>query len=132
MRQRSSYLKPFKAQVVQECLQLGATVPSVTIRHGINANVTRKWLLVYREQAATTLPAFLRSRGLCTFHPQSLAMIRINSIWLAREPMDMRAGTDTALACVVTVFGAIQIGNRPPDEFEALYEQSQAVVSVAA
>ena len=44
MRQRSSYPKPFKAQVVQECLQPGATVSSVAISHGINANVIRKWL----------------------------------------------------------------------------------------
>lgn len=33
-------------------------------------------------------------------------MIRIDSIWLAIEPMDMRAGTETALARVVAVFGA--------------------------
>jgi transposase len=33
-------------------------------------------------------------------------MIRIDAIWLATEPMDMRAGTDTALARVVAVFGA--------------------------
>jgi transposase len=33
-------------------------------------------------------------------------MIRIDSIWLATEPMDMRAGTETALARVITVFGA--------------------------
>ncbi|MEL0170028.1 MAG: transposase [Pseudomonadaceae bacterium] len=59
MRQRSSYPKPFKAQVVQECLQPGATVSSVAIRHGINANVIRKWLPVYRDQAVTTLPAFV-------------------------------------------------------------------------
>lgn len=32
-------------------------------------------------------------------------MIRIDQIWLATEPMDMRAGPDTALARVVTVFG---------------------------
>ena len=35
-----------------------------------------------------------------------LQMIRIDAIWLATEPMDMRAGTDTALARVVSVFGA--------------------------
>jgi len=35
-------------------------------------------------------------------------MIRIDSIWLATEPMDMRAGTDTAMARVVAVFGAAQ------------------------
>jgi transposase len=33
-------------------------------------------------------------------------MIRIDAIWLAVEPMDMRAGTETALARVVKVFGA--------------------------
>ena len=35
-------------------------------------------------------------------------MIRIDAIWLATEPMDMRSGTDTALARVVAVFGAAQ------------------------
>jgi transposase len=33
-------------------------------------------------------------------------MIRIDAVWMATEPMDMRAGTDTALARVVKVFGA--------------------------
>ncbi|WP_145254358.1 IS66 family insertion sequence element accessory protein TnpB [Pseudomonas sp. DE0157] len=33
-------------------------------------------------------------------------MIRIDAIWLASEPMDMRAGTETALAQVIAVFGA--------------------------
>ncbi len=33
-------------------------------------------------------------------------MIRIDAVWLAVEPLDMRAGTDTALARVVNVFGA--------------------------
>lgn len=33
-------------------------------------------------------------------------MIRIDSIWLATEPLDMRAGIDTVLARVVKVFGA--------------------------
>jgi transposase len=33
-------------------------------------------------------------------------VIRIDSVWLAAEPLDMRAGTDTALARVVQVFGS--------------------------
>jgi transposase len=33
-------------------------------------------------------------------------VIRVDSIWLATEPFDMRAGTDSALARVVNVFGA--------------------------
>ena len=32
-------------------------------------------------------------------------MIRIDAVWLAAEPLDMRAGTETALARVVRVFG---------------------------
>jgi len=32
-------------------------------------------------------------------------MIRIEAVWLAVEPLDMRAGTDTALARVLKVFG---------------------------
>lgn len=33
-------------------------------------------------------------------------MIRIDQIWLAVQPLDMRAGSDKALARVVQVFGA--------------------------
>ena len=33
-------------------------------------------------------------------------MIRVDKIWLATKPIDMRAGTETALARVVAVFGA--------------------------
>lgn len=138
MRQRSSYPEPFKVQVVQECLQPGATVSSVAIRHGINANVIRKWLPLYRDQLPAALPAFVPLRatpkrptaasviielslgeqsvtvkwpvsdpdGCARFVRGACPVIRIDSIWLATEPMDMRAGTETALARVVEVFGA--------------------------
>ena len=33
-------------------------------------------------------------------------VIRIDAVWLATEPLDMRAGIDSALARVVKVFGA--------------------------
>ncbi|WP_278484532.1 IS66 family insertion sequence element accessory protein TnpB [Achromobacter insolitus] len=42
-------------------------------------------------------------RGTAT---QVAAVIRFDAIWLATEPLDMRAGTETALARVVAVFGA--------------------------
>ena len=35
-------------------------------------------------------------------------MIRIDALWLAVEPMDMRAGTERLLASVVQVFGQAQ------------------------
>lgn len=36
-------------------------------------------------------------------------MIRIDEVWLALEPVDMRAGADRLLAKVVQVFGAAQM-----------------------
>lgn len=36
-------------------------------------------------------------------------MIRIDAMWLATEPIDMRAGADRLLARVVQVFGVAQV-----------------------
>ncbi|WP_271009286.1 IS66 family insertion sequence element accessory protein TnpB [Paucibacter sp. B51] len=33
-------------------------------------------------------------------------MIRVDAVWLAVEPLDMRAGTEAAMTRVVNVFGA--------------------------
>ena len=52
-------------------------------------------------------------------------MIRIEAIWLSVEPLDMRAGTDTALARVVHVFGAARPGHvvvtTPNQEYNQVY-----------
>lgn len=37
----------------------GAFISSVAISHGINANVIRKWLPLFRDQPPATLPAFV-------------------------------------------------------------------------
>ena len=39
---------------------------------------------------------------------RSASVIRIDAAWLATDPLDMRAGMDTALARVITVFGSAQ------------------------
>jgi transposase len=44
-----------------------------------------------------------RLRGL---DARAAAVIRVDSVWLAVEPLDMRSGTEAALARVVRVFGA--------------------------
>ena len=43
---------------------------------------------------------------MCCFAPGPVGMIRIDEIWLATEPLDMRAGPDKALARVIQVFGS--------------------------
>ncbi|NWC17541.1 IS66 family insertion sequence element accessory protein TnpB [Pseudomonas gingeri] len=52
--------------------------------------------------------AVFRSHGLCPVCTRADSVIRIDTIWLATEPMDMRCGTEKALARVVAVFGAAQ------------------------
>ena len=53
-------------------------------------------------------------------------MIRVDAVWLACEPLDMRAGTDSALARVVNVFGearpyhAYLFANRRANRMKAL------------
>lgn len=43
---------------------------------------------------------------MCSVVRRVAQVINIERVWIAIEPMDMRAGTDTALARVVKVFGA--------------------------
>ena len=43
---------------------------------------------------------------MCGVAARVAAVIRIDAAWLATAPLDMRAGTDTALARVIIVFGA--------------------------
>lgn len=44
-----------------------------------------------------------RLRGLGA---RASALIRVDAVWLAVQPLDMRAGTEAALVRVVAVFGA--------------------------
>ncbi|WP_156952603.1 transposase, partial [Microvirgula aerodenitrificans] len=39
LRQRRSYPKPLKAQIVAECAQPGASIAAVALSHGVNANL---------------------------------------------------------------------------------------------
>ncbi|MCL9655358.1 transposase [Pseudomonas protegens] len=78
MRQRTSYPKPFKAQVVQECLNPDVSIASVALRHGINANLVRKWIPIYRDQQASVLPAFIPLKLEAAAIPVRQAVARID------------------------------------------------------
>ena len=53
-------------------------------------------------------------------------MIRVDQVWLARRPLDMRAGIDTLLGRVVETFGearphqAYLFANRPATRMKVL------------
>ncbi|WP_323029437.1 IS66-like element accessory protein TnpA [Castellaniella defragrans] len=56
LRQRRSYPKALKAQIVAQCSQPGVSVAGVALSHGINANVVHKWIRQAERQPA---PAFV-------------------------------------------------------------------------
>ena len=64
-------------------------------------------------------------------------MIRIDAVWLAVEPQDMRAGTESVLARVVRVFGAAHphhayvFANRRANRIKALVHDGIGVWLVA-
>ena len=47
-----------------------------------------------------------RRQRMRSLDARAAAVIRVDALWLAVEPLDMRAGTESALARVVAVFGA--------------------------
>jgi len=48
-RTRRSYSEEFKAQVMAECEEPGASVARVAMSHGINDNVVHRWRQLERE-----------------------------------------------------------------------------------
>ena len=68
--QRRSYSKSFKAQVIQECAQPGASIASVALSHSLNANLVHKWIRVQTQKTMALQPAFI---------PLPLQLARANS-----------------------------------------------------
>ena len=66
------------------------------------ARTTLRSLESQRELAA------IRSGRLRWLAARAAAVIRIDAMWLAFAPVDMRAGADRLLAAVVHVFGEAQ------------------------
>jgi transposase len=68
-RTRRSYTDEFKARVMAECDEPGASVANVAMSHGINANVVHRWRQLAREGRPVAVSA-ARSE----FVPVTLAM----------------------------------------------------------
>jgi transposase len=54
---RRSYSDEFKAQVMAECAEPGASVAKVAMSHGINDNVVHRWRQLVREGRPLTARA---------------------------------------------------------------------------
>ncbi|EMT3708309.1 TPA: transposase [Escherichia coli] len=42
--QRRTYSKSFKAQVIQECSEPGASIANIALGYSLNANLVHKWI----------------------------------------------------------------------------------------
>ncbi|AXQ51072.1 IS66 family insertion sequence hypothetical protein (plasmid) [Stenotrophomonas rhizophila] len=56
---RRSYSKSFKAQVIQECAQPGASIASIALSHNLNANLVHKWIRLEAQKSTALQPAFI-------------------------------------------------------------------------
>jgi transposase len=57
--QRRSYSKSFKAQVIQECAQPGASIASIALSYSLNANLVHKWIRIQAQKNTAPQPAFI-------------------------------------------------------------------------
>ncbi|WP_268798742.1 IS66-like element accessory protein TnpA [Pseudomonas huanghezhanensis] len=55
---RRSYSKSFKAQVIQECSQPGASIASIALSHKLNKNLVHKWIRLQSQKRTALQPAF--------------------------------------------------------------------------
>jgi hypothetical protein len=115
-RRRRSYSAEFKAEAVAACRKPGASTAAATLERSINANVLRRWVVEAERAERLSVtprslppPAGASAKGSFVALPMLPKAVDTTPItvaaWIAVEPMDMRAGVDTALARVVNVFG---------------------------
>jgi len=50
---RRRYSSAFKAEILEACSQPGASVASIAMQHGINANLVHKWRRTTKASSAT-------------------------------------------------------------------------------
>src|SRR6218665_3264438 len=75
-------------------------------RPAVKMGLPRAYLPPAAHPPAPDIQIELRSGAVRGVDARAAQVIRIAALWLAPEPLDMRAGTETALARVVSLFGA--------------------------
>lgn len=98
--QRRTYSKSFKAQVIQECSEPGASIANIALGYSLNANLVHKWIRLHNQKTTAVQPAFI------SLHPQMLGVgshAQPSSICLEiqhpRTPIKMNWPVDSAAAC---------------------------------
>jgi transposase-like protein len=105
MRERKSYPKSFKIQVVQECEQPGVSVAAIAMMHGINANVVRRWIPLYRNPQALALPDFIPLKVEPKRKTEALAIIELP---LGQQMLTVKWPTSDPEGCARFIRGLAQ------------------------
>jgi transposase len=60
-QKRRRFSREFKAQIVAQCLEPGASVSRISLDNGLNANMVRRWISEARRapKAPATTPGFV-------------------------------------------------------------------------
>lgn len=98
--QRRSYSKSFKAQVIQECSQPGASIANVALSHSLNANLVHKWIRLKTQKSTELQPAFISlPMTLAGAESQAGSSNICVEIQHPRGTVKMNWPTDSAAAC---------------------------------
>ena len=88
-RTRRRHDKKMKAAVVAECAEAGASVASVAMKHGVNANLVHKWIRLARRGPATPLRSLAGSSFVSVPLPAPVVAPEDIRIELRRGPVVM-------------------------------------------
>ncbi|MHC8361599.1 IS66-like element accessory protein TnpA [Pseudomonas sp. LS2P72] len=105
--QHRSYSKSFKAQVIQECAQPGASIANIALSHSLNANLVHKWIRLQSQKSVALQPTFI---PLTPQPPTSRLDITAATICLEIPPprvtVKVSWPTESAAACETCFSGA--------------------------
>lgn len=98
--QRRSYSQSFKAQVIQECSQPGASIANVALSHSLNANLVHKWIRLQAQKSMGLQPAFVPlPMQLAGAESQAASSNICVEIQHPRGTVKVNWPTDSAAAC---------------------------------
>ncbi|MGN2124304.1 transposase, partial [Yersinia enterocolitica] len=86
--QRRTYSKSFKAQVIQECSEPGASIANIALGYSLNANLDHKWIrLPTHKTTATVHLPFRQDTNLISSSHEALVLYKYTFLVL------LQAGT---------------------------------------
>ncbi len=108
---RREYSKAFKAQVLNECAQPGASVGGVALSHGLHSNMVHRWLREARQAQAFTaqLSADVPAAFIALPLPESMSVVTPTPP-VASTPVQVRLQRGdlvVSLSCPVSDCGAL-------------------------